>query len=177
MEDHASQRLSCNRLTGFRELLAWQVRPSSYNKVEWISNFNLDIVQLVLFQIVKTTLSPDVVIWRGLNTLLNQFRLNPLQIGYLFYLLQMFTWRPTFTLSTCDLTYHTSIYWTDSDQLHKIVPCQGVGSSSGLIDFAHCLHQSDTTMPRLRLFSLTGEYPSCSAPQESGSESHSKDIG
>ena len=47
IEDHASQRLLCNHLIGFKELLPWQVRPSSCDKILSNSKFNLDTLQLL----------------------------------------------------------------------------------------------------------------------------------
>ena len=73
------------------------------NKIESNRNFNLDILQLVLFQIVKPSPSPDVVFWRALHRLLNKLRHNLHHIGYFAYLRQRLTWRPTIALSTFDL--------------------------------------------------------------------------
>jgi len=60
-----------------------------------------------VFGIVKTSQLPYVVIWSALNRLLNKIRHNLHHIGYLAYLLQRLTWRPTIALLTFDLTYHT----------------------------------------------------------------------
>ena len=50
-----------------------------------------------------------MVNWRVLNRLHNKLRHNLDHIGYLAYLLQRLTCRPTIALSTFDLTYYTSI--------------------------------------------------------------------
>ena len=60
IEDHASQKLLCNRQIGFKKLLPWQVRLSSCDKIFSNSNFNLDILQLLYSD--SQNLS---VAWRG----------------------------------------------------------------------------------------------------------------
>jgi len=57
----------------------------------------------------QKSLSPDVIIWRYLNRVLNRLRLNFHHLGYLASLLQRLMWQPTIALLTFDLTYHTSI--------------------------------------------------------------------
>jgi len=97
-----------------------------------------------MFRIVKTSLSPDVLIWRALIRLLDKLRHNLHHIGYLAYLLQRLTWRTTITLLTFDLTYDTSIIELIVINSTRLFPARESGVYRGLLTLPNIfINQTD----------------------------------
>jgi len=119
----------------------------------------MDILQLAYCRLVETALSPHMVIWSPLNSLVKKLGPNLHHKCDLAYLVQWLTWRLTIALSTFNLDVPHQYYWTDSSLLCSYHPCQGV-RSYGTHIIIPPINQSDTTCIG-RHISLAGEYPRC----------------
>jgi len=129
IEDHASQRLSCNCMIGFKELLSLMGPSSTIRFNQTVTSTEISCNSYVSDS--QNISSPDVVIWSAFLRSHKKLKHILPHIGHLAYLYQRITWRPTIHLLTSNLDIPPRIIY-DSKLLWSYYSHQGVGSSEAL---------------------------------------------